>query len=286
MLCSLLWLAPLAAAATVDGLTIHSTVTGNGPTTVFLVHGYSCDETSWTEQVPVLAKTYRVVTLDLPGHGKSDVPRVDQFSMDLFARAIESVRAEIGVGRIVLAGHSMGTPVVLKYASLYPQHTAALVFVDGLMPRAPSPAGAASTGDAASNGSRAASAGARMGGANGRQNREAMIQRFFLPTTSPAVQKKVLTMMLSAPEATAVGAMNASTDPAGAPGVVPDVPMLGIYAEPTPVASQQAVSRLFAKATYVQVPGTGHFVMLEKPAEFNALLLEFLAKLPASGSVR
>jgi len=34
---------------------------------VFLVHGYTCDETTWTEQVPALAKQFRVVTLDLPG---------------------------------------------------------------------------------------------------------------------------------------------------------------------------------------------------------------------------
>ena len=114
------------SAATVDGLKIHSSVTGNGPKTVILVHGWTCDETTWTEQVPVLAKQYRVVTLDLPGHGKSDSPPDGTFSTDLFARAIEAVRAEAGANRVVLVGHSMGTPVVVRHARLYPQHTAAL----------------------------------------------------------------------------------------------------------------------------------------------------------------
>lgn len=263
-----------SSAATVDGLSIHSTVTGTGSTTIMLVHGYTCDDRSWAEQVPTLAKQYRVVTLDLPGHGKSQSPAVERFSMNLFARAVEAVRAEVKADRIVLVGHSMGTPVVLQYAHLYPQHTAALVFVDGLMPAAP---GADTRGGAASNGAAPSTAGARMGGPGGRTAREAMVNRFFLPTTTPEVQKKVRDMMLGAPEVTAIGAMNATGDPAGRTTDVPAVPMLGIYAEPNAVASRETVLRHFPKAEYTQVPGTGHFLMLEKPAEFNRVLLGFLA---------
>src|SRR5690242_11882734 len=106
LFCGLLLLVPSVEGATVDGLKIHSRVTGTGRTTVFLVHGYTCDDTTWAEQVPALSKQFRVVTLDLPGHGRSDVPKVEQFSMDLFARAIEAVRAEVGAEPIVLVGHS------------------------------------------------------------------------------------------------------------------------------------------------------------------------------------
>jgi sigma-B regulation protein RsbQ len=266
--------------ATVDGLKVHSTVTGDGSTTVFLIHGYTCDETSWAEQVPALARQYRVVTLDLPGHGRSDRPGAAQFSMELFALAIEAVRLDVKVDRIVLVGHSMGTLVVLKYANLYPLHTSALVFVDGLMPVAPNPTCRPTrVGRSASAASMPQRAGTRMGGPNSRQYREAMARRFFLPTTPPAVRQKVLDIMLSAPEATAVGAMNASIDPSGRTTDVPDVPTIGVYAEPNPIASRDAVLRNFPKAAYVQVPGTGHFLMLEKPTEFNALLLHFLATL-------
>ena len=51
--------------------------------------------------------------------------------MDLFARAVEAVRKDSKADRVVVVGHSMGTPVVIQYARLYPQHTAAMVFVDG-----------------------------------------------------------------------------------------------------------------------------------------------------------
>src|SRR5258708_3535526 len=117
------------SAATLDGMKIHSTSTGKGSKTIVFVHGWTCDDTSWAGQVPALSKHYRVITLDLPGHGRSDSPKDGKFSMDLFARAVEAVRVERKVDKVILVGHSMGTPVIRQYAHLYPQHVAALVIV-------------------------------------------------------------------------------------------------------------------------------------------------------------
>jgi pimeloyl-ACP methyl ester carboxylesterase len=122
--------APEARAATLNGARIHSTSTGQGDRTLIFVHGWTCDETSWSEQVPVLARKYRVITIDLPGHGQSDPPKDGRFSMDVFAEAVEAVRAEARADRVVLVGHSMGGPVVYRYAQLHPEHLAALV-LDG-----------------------------------------------------------------------------------------------------------------------------------------------------------
>jgi pimeloyl-ACP methyl ester carboxylesterase len=127
------------SAATVDGLKIHWSGAGNGAKTVLFVLGWTCNETTWSEQVPVLAKQYRVLTLDLQGHGQSYEPRDGKFSMDLFAQAVEAVRAEAKADGLILAGQGMGTQVVLRYARLYPQHTAAAVFVDGVTTRVEGP---------------------------------------------------------------------------------------------------------------------------------------------------
>jgi pimeloyl-ACP methyl ester carboxylesterase len=252
------------SAASVDGINIHSTTTGTGQKTVILVHGWTCDETTWTEQVPALAKQYRVVTLDLPGHGKSDSPKDGKFSMDLFARAVEAVRAEVQADHVVIVGHSMGSPVVIRYAQLYPQHTTALVLVDGLMPVANA------------GGAPPSNLGAGMAGPSGRQTREGMIRGFFSVSTTPAMQTKILDMMLGAPEVTAVGAMNATFN-ATANDTVVKAPILGVYAG-RPLATREAVLARFPDAEYTQIPDTGHFLMLEKPAEFNRLVLAFLAK--------
>lgn len=82
-----------------------------------------------------------------------------------------------------------------------------------------------------------------MGEPDGRSVRERMIRGFFVAGTSPAVQTKVLEMMLRAPEATAVGAMNATREPAGQTTDIPMVPIFGIYAGPSRIASGSRGSR-------------------------------------------
>jgi pimeloyl-ACP methyl ester carboxylesterase len=260
-----------AAAATLDGMTIHSTSTGKGTKTLMLVHGWTCDDTSWAENVPELSKHYRVITLDLPGHGKSGSPKDGKITMDLFARAVEAVRAEQKVDKIILVGHSMGTPVIRQYAHLYPQHVAALVLVDGVVlapPRqgAPPPAPILDP--------------AKIMSPEGLQLRETMIKTMFTPKTPKDVQDRVLKMMLAAPPATAAGAMVATFDPSGTNSDVMAVPAYGIFAEKSFALSATAFMKtVLPKLEYVEMPGTGHFVMMEQPQEFNRLLMKFVESL-------
>jgi pimeloyl-ACP methyl ester carboxylesterase len=268
------------AAATVDGAKVHWTShgpnQGSGKQAVILVHGWTCDETSWDPQVPVLSEKYRVITLDLPGHGQSDPPKDGKFSMAVFARAVEAVRVEAKIDKAVLVGHSMGTPVIREYAQMYPQHVAGLVPVDGLLViSGPPPAADAKAGK---GGGRGAPNPAAMSGPDGMKARETMIRGMFTPATPAAVQQHVLKMMLAAPEATAVGAMIATFDTASLNNFVSTVPVLGIYAGNSPMTNRENLKKVFPNSEYVQVAGTGHFVMLERPEEFNRLLLSFLGK--------
>ena len=110
-----------------------------------LIHGWTQSiDAAWRDQIPEIAKHYRVIALDLPGHGKSDKPRFtneavpkDQpskpfvYSMDHFARAVEAVMRDAKVKRAVLAGHSMGTPVARQFYRKYPDKTLGIIVVDG-----------------------------------------------------------------------------------------------------------------------------------------------------------
>jgi pimeloyl-ACP methyl ester carboxylesterase len=258
-------LAQPSSAATVDGAAIHSSTVGAGPTIVF-VHGWTCDSSSWTGQVPSFAKEYRVITIDLPGHGRSASPQDGKWSMDLFARAVEAVRAEAGAERIVLVGHSMGAPVIRQYAHLYPQHVAGLVAVDGPLDirvfPTEIPAGFPP-----------------LTGPEGRTAREGMIRSMFIAETPIALQEKILAMMLAAPEATAVGAMNATFDPVNRWTDVIQSPALTVYAGTANVPDPAATKQLYPHHEATQIPGTGHFLMMEKPDEFNRLLVGFLDKI-------
>jgi len=99
--------------------------------TIVFVHGWTCDSSSWSAQVPAFSKDHRVITLDLPGHGQSGSPKDGKLSMDVFARAVEAVRAEASADRIVLVGHSMGCRVVLEAYRAAPGRVAGLALIDG-----------------------------------------------------------------------------------------------------------------------------------------------------------
>jgi pimeloyl-ACP methyl ester carboxylesterase len=257
--------APLAAA-TVDGLTIHSSTTGTGPATMIFIHGWTCDSSSWTGQVPAFAKKYRVVTLDLPGHGRSASPKDGKLSMDLFARAVEAVRAEAKADRVVLVGHSMGAPVIRQYARMYPQHVAGLVAVDGPLDlrgfpppefKQPPP----------------------MVGPEGLKAREKMIRGMFIPQTAPALQEHILKMMLGTSEATAIGAMAAVFDPSLSKTDVIKAPALAVYAGTAKLPDPKVATEVLPNYEGMQMPETGHFLMMEKPDEFNRVLTSFLDKI-------
>ena len=262
------YLAFALSAATVDGIKIHSSSAGKGPKTVILVHGWTCNETTWVSQVPELSKEYRVITLDLPGHGQSGSPKDGKLSMELFARAVEAVRKDSKADRVVVVGHSMGTPVVIEYTRLYPEHTAALVFVDGLVNLTPAPPG---------GGARVPNP-SLVGGPDGLKGRETMIRGMFSASTTPDMQKHILSMMLAAPESTAVGAMQATFDPAYWKGDVFTEPVLGLYADHSRSGDREYMKVHFPNMDYEEIADTGHFLMLEKPEEFNRLLIAFLEK--------
>jgi pimeloyl-ACP methyl ester carboxylesterase len=246
-----------AVAASVGDLDIHSTVQGQGSKTIVFVHGWTCDATSWAGQVSALAEGYRVVTLDLPGHGRSEAPAQADFSMDLFAKAVEAVRAEVGADKVVLVGHSMGAAVIREYALDYPEHVAGLVAVDGpldMRPLANFPGFGPLT----------------------REARTAMIEGMFVPSTSPELRAQILAMMLGAPDATAAGAMAAMFDPKNQSEQKIMAPALSIFAGNSNFATDQSAKEMLPNWSSEQFAGTGHFLMMEQPARFNAALRTFV----------
>jgi pimeloyl-ACP methyl ester carboxylesterase len=258
-----------AAAAAVDGAEINWQSTGSGSRAAILVHGWSSDLTIWNEQVPALARHHRVITLDLPGHGRSGAPRDGVFTMDLFARAVEAVRAEAGIEEAVLVGHSMGATVVARYAQLYPDRVRAIVLVDGyLLP----PDLRRTFIDSLPP----------MQGPDGITAREAFAEQMFTDTTHERVRNRIRAMMLRTPEATAVGALAAMRDPEGLGFGTIEAPVLGIFVRAEPPQAFEAAmtftSTLIPGLRVEIMPGLGHFLMLEKPAEFNERLVPFVAE--------
>jgi pimeloyl-ACP methyl ester carboxylesterase len=118
----------------------------------------------------------------------------------------------------------------------------------------------------------------RMKGPDGLKVREANTRGMLSPNASPELQNRIVKMMQLAPAATAAGGMEAMYDPAIWKSDVIALPVLALYAEHSYLASQELMHRQYPKIEYHEIPGTDHFLMLEKPAEFNRLLMEFLGR--------
>jgi pimeloyl-ACP methyl ester carboxylesterase len=102
-----------------------------GSLTVVLVHGWAGSVYSFAETIPALVKAgYRVVAIDLPGHGLSDAPRDSgRYTVSAMTEAVATVLSECRVERYVLAAHSMAGAIALRLAARPDRRPAGLVLI-------------------------------------------------------------------------------------------------------------------------------------------------------------
>ena len=102
--------------------------TGKGNAMV-LLHGFLENQTMWQDLVPELSQKYRVITIDLLGHGESGCVGY-LHSMEDNAEAVHSVLSKLRIRKAIFIGHSMGGYVALAVAELYPTGVKGLVLMN------------------------------------------------------------------------------------------------------------------------------------------------------------
>jgi pimeloyl-ACP methyl ester carboxylesterase len=123
---------------TIDGQPVNTIELGRDPLggatpsaaaqPIVFVHGLSGCWANWLEQLPVLARERRVVTLDLPGFGHSPMPS-QQISMSGYARLLDRLLGELGIDAAVVVGNSMGGFIAAELAIAFPQRVERLVLI-------------------------------------------------------------------------------------------------------------------------------------------------------------
>jgi pimeloyl-ACP methyl ester carboxylesterase len=101
----------------------------DGPVLV-MVHGFSASSDTWEPWVQRLGGDYRIITLDLPGHGLTRAPQGYAASMDAYADYVNAVTERLGVSKFTLIGNSMGGNMGWVYALKHPEDLDGLVLVD------------------------------------------------------------------------------------------------------------------------------------------------------------
>jgi pimeloyl-ACP methyl ester carboxylesterase len=247
-----------------DGVPVHYEVRGQGTPALVFVHGWSCDRSYWRGQVDAFAARHQVVTVDLAGHGASGAGR-SAWTMPAFGDDVVAVVAELGLGDLVLIGHSMGGDVIVETALRLPGQALGLVWVDTYstlgepQPREEIQALVAPFREDFPTATRA------------------FVRRLFGPDGDPGLLEWVAADMAAAPPEVALDAMehavgnDARIRPLLERLTVPVVAINRVSRS----ADAEALGRYGVKL--VTMAGVGHFLMLEDPATFNRLLGEVVA---------
>ena len=113
------------------GVRVHYTDEGNREgRTLILVHGFAASVHAWRPWIERLSTDYRLVAIDLPGHGLTETPDGYRATLEGNAALVDALAERVGAQTFVLAGNSMGGAVSLAYAMAHPAKLDALVLVD------------------------------------------------------------------------------------------------------------------------------------------------------------
>ncbi len=260
--------APADKVADFGGVKLHYQTVGTGSKALVLVHGWTCSTEFWKQSIGAFPG-YRVIAVDLPGHGQSDKPHVD-YTMDYFARGVEAVMRDAKIDKAVLAGHSMGTSVIQRFYRLYPQRTLGLVFVDGLPWM-----------DIKKEELEQIQKPYRI---NYRDAATQNVDHMLVPIHDEQLKQEIRSAMLATPDHVGAGAIDGSIA-----GLLQErqlmahkitVPVLAILADSGPwkPTTEAMVRSAAPRLDYRIWPGVSHFLMMEKPTEFNATVNDFIVK--------
>ncbi|MGE4292558.1 MAG: alpha/beta fold hydrolase [Desulfovibrio sp.] len=253
-----------------DGTRIAYETSGQGDVTLVFVHGWSCDSRYWRAQVEHFSQNYRVIVLDLAGHGNSGMSR-ETYSMRAFGQDVRAVAEATGSEKMILIGHSMGGPVIAEAARLLPGKVLGLIGVDTFINL-----------ERPMNDEQMEQILAPLR-ADFRAGSSDFIRTIFGPDTAPELRDWIVADMSSAPPAIAVSALEAMLmqSHTGEAATMFDeirIPVHAIDADKWPV-NFEANRRHMASFDATILPHTGHFLMMARPEEFNRALETVLASL-------
>ncbi|MBX7152487.1 alpha/beta hydrolase [bacterium] len=240
---------------------------------IVMIHGYPLNHTIWENQFS-LAERYRLIVPDLPGFGQSSLQ--NNFAIESYADGIVSILDDRKIEQAVILGHSMGGYILLSLAERYSQRLAGL----GLI---------------------CTQAGSDLGEA--RTNRFKTIERVqsegldFIKTSMsekllapdnfksrPELSQKLKRIIDTASIEGVASALQAMANRKSHEPLLPaiTIPALIISGNDDVLVPQEKsewMANLLPKSQLIKMEGAGHMAMMEKPAEFNKALEEFLKTL-------
>jgi pimeloyl-ACP methyl ester carboxylesterase len=243
-----------------DGVKLRYVSAGAGPA-VMLLHCWGCSLEYWDAAARALATDHRVVRMDLAGHGRSGTDRA-RYSIEQWVADVRAVADDAGLARFTIVGHSMSGPIALESAIAMPGRVTGVVPVDAFL--------AVERGGTPS----ARQAFLAKLRADFRGTTETIVRSLLRPESDRALVDRILRDELAQDPSRAAAYLEPSWLYASAEGFDRlEQPIVAVESDLTPVdlaGNRRHAPQFDAKI----VAGTGHWLMLERPAPFASALRE------------
>ncbi|MCV3211043.1 alpha/beta hydrolase [Mesorhizobium sp. YC-39] len=255
----------------IDTFEIRDTVvrvSGAGTPLVF-VHGFTTTAEFWREQIEAFSSRYRVIRINLPGHGASPRRKRRDYTVPAFAEDVLEVYRALEIGEAILVGLSMGGTVAQSFTLSHPERVRALVLV-----------GATSHGLGEHvNADSVLTAIDELGVVTASQN---VIQKSFGRAASAELVAFAKEEVAQTPDFVArqaIASLNASDSRLRLGEIrVPTLVVVGNEDVITPPSESVILAEGIPDSQLEIVAEAGHFPMLEQPEVFNRVLDEFLVE--------
>lgn len=260
--------------AQINGITLAFTDQGTGFPLVF-IHAFPLNRTMWTEQAQILSSQFRVITIDLRGHGESDAP-LWHYTLDQAADDVRSLLDHLSVRHAVFVGLSMGGYVLFTFYRTYGERVKGLVL-----------ANTRAQADT-QEGKRARFEMAQVAYKQGaRAIADIMVPKLLSPATirtRPELVQKVRTMIEGNQVSGIAGDLMAMAErpdstPLLAQITCPTQIIVGELDLPTPPSDAKLMADRIPNARLAVIPEAAHLSNLEQPDLFNKTVRAFVSEI-------
>jgi len=269
LIVALIFIIPLAernrTAISKDGVPIVYSVYGKGEPALVFVHGWCGNRAIWQKQVPYFAKKYKVITLDLAGHGRSGTQRKD-YTQEAFGEDVAAVVKAEKSNKAILIGHSMSGTIILEANRLIKDKVVGLVAIDTLenFEYIPTQEDRAKYIDPLKK--------------DFAKNSGPFMREMFNKNADPRLIKQVVRNVARSNPAIAISTIEYYFDTPVIPLLADvNVPLWCLSADLWQQYQHPEINSKYLKSFHLKImPGVGHFLMLEAPDEFNRQLEDII----------
>lgn len=256
-----------------DNVAINYNESGKGDTTLLFVHGSYIDQEYWKEQVNYFKDKYTVVTMDLPGHGKSGKDRND-WSLDGFAEDVNTIINELNLKNVILIGHSMGADINLIASTSHPENIIGFIAIDYFKNAATAP----------DKKMQEQIEGIKQNLKNDfvKTNEDYAKMVLLSPQTSPAINERIIKDYRNAYQPMGIPITDEVFESyIKQKELLPKLKLKLYLLNVDYMPTNEEPLKLYATNDYevIHIKGTCHFPMIENPEEFNKFLRQTINKI-------